>query len=86
MRADDQYMLFADYQDYIDCQDRVGNAFKNRVAWTRMSILNAARMGEFPSDCSIKDHCEDIWEVQPFPVKLKWQQLPEDGVLISPRK
>jgi len=83
---DDQYMLFADYQDYIDCQDRVGEVFKDKRSWTRMSILNAARMGKFSSDRSIKDYCKDIWNVQPFPVELKWQQLPEDGVLFSPRK
>ncbi len=83
---DDQYMLFADYQDYVDCQDRVGKVFKDKRSWTRMSILNAARMGKFSSDRSIRDYCKKIWDVQPFPVELKWQQLPEDGVLFSPRK
>ena len=82
---DDQYMLFADYQDYIDCQDRVGKAFRDKQSWTRMSILNAARMGKFSSDRSIRDYCETIWDVQPFPVRLKWRELPEDGVLFSPR-
>jgi starch phosphorylase len=83
---DDQYMLFADYQDYVDCQDQVGKAFKDKRSWTRMSILNATRMGKFSSDRSIKDYCKLIWDVQPFPVELKWQQIPEDGVLFSPRK
>jgi starch phosphorylase len=82
---DDQYMLFADYQDYIDCQDRVGKAFSDKRSWTRMSILNAARMGKFSSDRSIKDYCNNVWHVEPFPVELKWRQLPEDGVLFSPR-
>ena len=82
---DDQYMLFADYQDYIDCQDRVGKAFSDKRSWTRMSILNAARMGKFSSDRSINDYCNNVWHVEPFPVELKWRQLPEDGVLFSPR-
>ena len=82
----DQYMLFADYQDYIDCQERVGKVFQNKKEWTRMSILNTARMGKFSSDRSIADYSKKIWDVQPFPVELKWQKLPEDGVLFNPRK
>jgi len=57
----DDYMLLADYQSYIDCQERVGKAFLDSKKWTRMSILNAARMGKFSSDRSIKEYCEKIW-------------------------
>jgi starch phosphorylase len=83
---DDQYTLFADYRSYIDCQDRVGKAFQDKENWTRMSILNAARMGKFSSDRSIIDYSRKIWDVKPFPVELKWHRLPEDGVLFAPRK
>jgi len=82
---DDQYMLFADYQSYIDCQDRVAELFRDKKKWTRMSILNACRMGKFSSDRSIKDYSRKIWHVQPAPVKLSWQRLPENGVLFTPR-
>jgi starch phosphorylase len=83
---DDQYMLFADYQEYIDCQQRVGEVFADQERWARMSILNVARMGKFSSDRSISDYSKKIWDVKPFPVKLKWQRIPEDGVLFKPRK
>ena len=83
---DDQYMLFADYQEYIDCQQRVGEVFADKERWTRMSIFNVARMGKFSSDRSISDYSRKIWDVKPFPVKLKWQRIPEDGVLFKPRK
>jgi len=82
---DDQYMLFADYQSYIDCQEQVDRAYRNRQSWTSMSILNSARMGKFSSDRSIKDYCRKIWEVAPFPVDLKWQRLPDEGVFFGPR-
>ena len=62
----DDYLLFADYQSYIDCQDRVSSMFLDERAWTRMSILNVARMGKFSSDRSIKEYCDRIWKVQPF--------------------
>ncbi|MCI5147087.1 MAG: glycogen/starch/alpha-glucan family phosphorylase, partial [Candidatus Electrothrix sp. AR3] len=46
---DDQYMLFADYQDYVACQQRVSTLFEDKDAWARKSILNTARMGKFSS-------------------------------------
>ena len=77
---DDQYMLFADYQDYIDCQKRVDQVYRNKHAWTRMSILNTARMGKFSSDRSIMDYSRKIWDVKPFSVELKWQRIPDGRV------
>uniref|UniRef100_UPI004057CB54 glycogen/starch/alpha-glucan phosphorylase n=1 Tax=Candidatus Electronema sp. TaxID=2698783 RepID=UPI004057CB54 len=82
---DDRYMLLADYQDYIDCQQRVSDLFADRKAWTRMSILNTARMGRFSSDRSILDYSRKVWDVQPCPVELKSQELPEDGILFHPK-
>jgi starch phosphorylase len=61
----DDYMLLADYQSYIDCQARVAEAYRDQVAWTRMSILNSARVGRFSSDRSIRDYCRTIWKVEP---------------------
>ncbi|HXR39928.1 MAG TPA: glycogen/starch/alpha-glucan phosphorylase [Terracidiphilus sp.] len=66
----DDYMLLADYQSYIDCQDRVSEAYKNHEAWTRMSILNVARIGKFSSDRSIRDYCADIWKTWPVKIQL----------------
>jgi starch phosphorylase len=65
---DDQYLLLADYQSYSDCQDAVGRAFREPARWTRMSILNTARMGKFSSDRSIREYNEKIWKVKPFTI------------------
>jgi starch phosphorylase len=62
----DDYMLFADYQSYVDCQERVSLAYRDQDEWTRKSILNAARVGRFSSDRSIRDYCRDIWHVRPM--------------------
>jgi starch phosphorylase len=66
----DEYMLLADYQSFVDCQDRVSEAYKDQEAWTRMSILNVARMGKFSSDRSIRDYCADIWKTWPVKVQV----------------
>jgi starch phosphorylase len=61
----DPFLLFADYQAYIDAQDRVSALWRDPQAWTRQSILNSARMGKFSSDRSIRDYCERVWKVEP---------------------
>jgi starch phosphorylase len=61
----DPFLLLADYQAYIDAQERVTALWRNPQAWTRMSILNASRMGKFSSDRSIRDYCERVWKIQP---------------------
>ncbi|MHC4470569.1 MAG: glycogen/starch/alpha-glucan phosphorylase [Planctomycetota bacterium] len=66
----DEYLLLADYRSYVDCQDAAADAYRNRESWTRMSILNAARCGYFSSDRTIKEYCEEIWEVRPVPVPM----------------
>ena len=62
---DDPFLLLADYQAYIDAQERVSALWRDPQAWTRQSILNSARMGKFSSDRSIRDYCERVWNVQP---------------------
>jgi starch phosphorylase len=62
----DEYMLLADYQAYLDCQQRVSEAYRNEREWTRMSILNCAGVGRFSSDRSIREYCRDIWHVSPM--------------------
>ncbi|NVN92559.1 MAG: glycogen/starch/alpha-glucan phosphorylase [Desulfuromonadales bacterium] len=58
----DEYLLLADYQSYIECQDRVSAAYRNRKKWAEMSIFNVARMGKFSSDRSVREYCEKIWK------------------------
>jgi starch phosphorylase len=62
----DSFLLLADYQSYIDCQDQVSTAYRDQERWVRMSILNVARMGKFSSDRSIREYCEKIWNVKPL--------------------
>ena len=67
----DPYLAFADYEAYIKCQEQVSEAYKDRENWTRMSILNTARMGKFSSDRAIWEYCEKIWNAKPVKVELE---------------
>ena len=66
----DPFMLLADFEAYVACQDEVGRAFRDHERWTRTSILNTARTAKFSSDRSIREYCERIWDVKPQPVDL----------------
>jgi glycogen phosphorylase len=69
----DPYRLMADFQPYVECQARVSAAYANPDLWTRMAILNVARMGRFSSDRSVSEYCERIWNVQPVKIALLHQ-------------
>ena len=64
----DEYLLCADYQSYLDCQARAVETYQDQERWTRMSILNSARCGFFSSDRSIGQYAADIWHIKPLEV------------------
>ncbi len=61
----DPYLLMLDFESYLECQQRVNNAFMDKLTWTKTAILNVARMGKFSTDRTIKQYAEEIWGV-PF--------------------
>src|SRR5207248_2637317 len=61
----DPYLLLADFRSYVECQGAVGKAYLEPERWTRMAILNIARMGKFSSDRTIREYARDIWHAQP---------------------
>lgn len=64
----DYYCLFADYQSYIDAQDKVAKLYLDKDEWARKSILNVARVAKFSSDRSVKEYADKIWKVKPVKV------------------
>jgi starch phosphorylase len=62
----DPYLVLKDFQSYTRCQQKVSDAYNDKDHWTKMSILNVARMGKFSSDRSIREYCEKIWHVKPL--------------------
>ncbi len=64
----DPFLVLADYSAYASCQREVEAAWRNAEDWTRMSILNVARVGGFSSDRAIREYCDRIWKAGPVSV------------------
>ena len=65
----DEYLVLADFDSFVACQDRAAEAYLDREEWTRKSILNVARCGFFSSDRTMRQYAEEIWGVRPVEVK-----------------
>ncbi|HET8706947.1 MAG TPA: glycogen/starch/alpha-glucan phosphorylase [Pseudomonadales bacterium] len=62
----DTFLHLVDFSSFMNCQDEVDQAYRNRQAWTRKSIINSARSGYFSSDRSVTQYCEEIWKAKPI--------------------
>jgi starch phosphorylase len=67
----DEYMLLADFASYLDAQRRAEETYRDPEGWSRMAILNVARMAKFNSDRAIREYAEGIWHAKPVVVELK---------------
>jgi starch phosphorylase len=65
----DPFLVLADYQAYVDCQEQVSKRWRDTATWTRQSILTVARMGRFSSDRAIREYCENIWHARPVSIE-----------------
>ncbi|ROL48061.1 Glycogen phosphorylase, muscle form [Anabarilius grahami] len=71
----DRFKVFADYADYIKCQEKVSALYKKPKEWTKKVIHNIAGSGKFSSDRTISQYAREIWGVEPTLEKLA---APED--------
>ncbi|HTY50785.1 MAG TPA: glycogen/starch/alpha-glucan phosphorylase [Steroidobacteraceae bacterium] len=66
----DPYLVCADFQSYLECQQRVGEAYADQARWAEMSVLNVARSDMFSSDRTIREYADEIWQVPRVPIRL----------------
>lgn len=66
LKGGDTYMLLADFEAYVQCQQRVDKLYVQPTQWDRRAILNVAGMGVFSSDRTISEYASEIWNVHPL--------------------
>jgi glycogen phosphorylase len=48
----------------LEAQAKIDDAFKDKAAWAKKSILSTAGMGKFSSDRTICEYASKIWKIQ----------------------
>jgi starch phosphorylase len=61
----DYYMVMADYESYARSQEELALTYRDQEKWSRLAILNVAKMGKFSSDRTIRQYADEIWNVKP---------------------
>lgn len=79
LNSGDYYQACADYRSYVEAQEKVAQAYRNKKAWTRSAIINIANMGYFSSDRSVMDYAKNIWHIEP----MSEEQLKGDSTMGS---
>ena len=59
----DAYMILADFDDYVKAQEHVSTAYKSKLDFARMSLVNIAKAGVFSSDRAIGEYARNIWNI-----------------------
>jgi starch phosphorylase len=66
----DPYLVCADFDAYIACQDRAATCYLDQEQWSRMAIVNIAKSGKFSSDRTILEYAKEIWGAEPVKVTI----------------
>ena len=63
--SDKPILLSMGYVGCHWCQVMNREAFSDPDRWSRMAVLNIAKMGKFSSDRTIRQYAEEIWNASP---------------------
>jgi starch phosphorylase len=65
LKDGDYYFHLADFQSYLETQEKASKEYSDRSIWARKAILNVARTGKFSSDRTISQYAREIWDLKP---------------------
>jgi starch phosphorylase len=63
MNPHDPWLTLADFRSYVDTQEKVSQAYRDRSKWIKMSIMNTASSGFFSTDRTMQEYNKDIWKL-----------------------
>ena len=59
----DPYMVLADFEAYRLAQIKVGELYKDKDHFARMSFVNTAKAGFFAADRAVEEYAKNIWGI-----------------------
>lgn len=81
LKYHDRFLLAADYEAYIKCQDEVSRTYLDTEKWAKMALFNIASSGKFSTDRTISEYATQIWGMEPGKITLPAPHAdPEQGV------
>ena len=60
----DVYYVLADFDSYVEAQEKVAAAYAVHKTWAQKTLINIARSGKFSSDRTIEEYVKDIWHLK----------------------
>ncbi|MEL6346589.1 MAG: glycogen/starch/alpha-glucan phosphorylase [Myxococcota bacterium] len=74
IREDDPYCICADFESYMEIQERAAETWTQPETWWPMVVRNIANSGRFSSDRTIREYAEEIWNLPPVKVSMKTEE------------
>ncbi|CAJ0591949.1 unnamed protein product [Cylicocyclus nassatus] len=64
LRHHDRFLVCADFDSFVKCQDKVAETYRDQQKWCRMALMNIASTGKFSTDRTIMEYAREIWGIQ----------------------
>ena len=59
----DHYYILLDFLPYVNAKLAANRDYKDRNAFARKCLINAASAGRFSSDRTVKEYADEIWHI-----------------------
>lgn len=66
----DEYFVLEDFASYVDIQEKISQAYKDKDNWAKMAVINTAKSGKFSSDRTIREYASEIWNIKPLHIEI----------------
>ena len=60
----DHYFICLDFAPYLEAKLQANRDYRDRLAFARKCLLNAANAGDFSSDRTIREYAREIWRTE----------------------
>ncbi|AME09420.1 MULTISPECIES: glycogen/starch/alpha-glucan phosphorylase [Gemella] len=60
----DNFMCLADFDSYVEMQEKVSKIYQDKEKWGRMSLINTANAGIFSADRAVEEYAKNIWNIK----------------------
>ena len=64
----DTYFVLKDFMSYHEASMKTQDAYRDRLTWARMSMLQTCRCGKFSSDRTVSQYIDEIWHLDKIQV------------------